>query len=418
MKGMGLMALSKKARSRALNIVMVVLAAVVVVTGVLGVIGLKGAGSAPDGASAQVSSANKLGNVNIERSGIAYAVEEGDSLTDGDILETLADSEITVRVAGGGDFVLAEKSEAVVRVGEGVVTLDLLEGEVFTDVASTGCQLALGVPQGEFLLSDAAAFANVRVGSSSLDVLSGSASESSSGLTARAGESLCLLGNEDVSSAEVASLDIASLNDFALEKSRALIEGDRTLCFDIAQIDEIVAERAAQKAAASSAPSLEESAGVDGVSGNASGSENAGVSASSELMTCTIEIRCDTILDNMGNLAPGKDVYVPSNGVILSTSTVQFAEGDTVFDVLRAACSSAGIQLEYSYTPGYGAYYVEGVNNLYEFDCGNQSGWMYKVNGWFPNYGCSSYELENGDAIVWCYTCNGLGADVGGSPNR
>ncbi len=27
--------------------------------------------------------------------------------------------------------------------------------------------------------------------------------------------------------------------------------------------------------------------------------------------TCTIEIRCDSILSNMGNLAPGLDVYVP-----------------------------------------------------------------------------------------------------------
>ena len=39
---------------------------------------------------------------------------------------------------------------------------------------------------------------------------------------------------------------------------------------------------------------------------------------------------------------------------------------------------------------------------------------MYKVNGWFPNYGCSSYELEGNETIVWCYTCVGLGADVGG----
>ena len=38
---------------------------------------------------------------------------------------------------------------------------------------------------------------------------------------------------------------------------------------------------------------------------------------------------------------------------------------------------------------------------------------MYKVNGWFPNYGCSSYTVSDGDNIVFCYTCNGLGADVG-----
>ncbi len=61
----------------------------------------------------------------------------------------------------------------------------------------------------------------------------------------------------------------------------------------------------------------------------------------------------------------------------------------------------------------YNSAYIEGINNLYEFDCGSLSGWMYKVNEWFPNYGCSRYELKNGDDVVWCYTCD-LGYDVGG----
>lgn len=137
----------------------------------------------------------------------------------------------------------------------------------------------------------------------------------------------------------------------------------------------------------------------------------------SEAKTCNITILCDTILNNMDNLTAGKEVYVPSNGVILDTSTVEFTEGETVFDVLKRVCDYTGIQLEYSWTPMYDSYYIEGINNLYEFDCGNESGWMYKVNGWFPNYGCSKYMLEDGDTIVWCYTCNGLGADVGESWN-
>lgn len=163
--------------------------------------------------------------------------------------------------------------------------------------------------------------------------------------------------------------------------------------------------------------------------GAASGSESAGSQAPSEgpsqgaaavngdipAQTCTIEVRCDTILDNMGDLAPGKSSCVPANGVILAASTVRFAQGDTVLDVLKAASSATGLQLEYSYTPGYGSYYVEGINNLYEFDCGNESGWMYKVNGWFPNYGCSEYQVRDGDVIVWCYTCKGYGADLGAS---
>lgn len=129
--------------------------------------------------------------------------------------------------------------------------------------------------------------------------------------------------------------------------------------------------------------------------------------------SCTITIRCDTILSNMGDLEPGKAEFVPGDGVILYPVTVEFESGETVFDVLKRVCDIAGIQLEYSWTPLYDSYYIEGINHLYEFDCGNESGWMYKVNGWFPNYGCSSYTLKDGDVIVWAYTCQGLGTDVG-----
>ena len=137
------------------------------------------------------------------------------------------------------------------------------------------------------------------------------------------------------------------------------------------------------------------------------------VETTKEKLTCTITIRCDTILDNTDNLDPSKAPYVPDSGVILREITVDFEEGETVFDVLNRVCKQYNIPIEYSWTPMYDSYYIEGINNLYEFDCGSESGWMYKVNGWFPNYGCSSYYLTGGEEIVWCYTCNGLGEDVG-----
>lgn len=133
-----------------------------------------------------------------------------------------------------------------------------------------------------------------------------------------------------------------------------------------------------------------------------------------DLLSCTITIRCDTILDNWDALDPSKVEFVPEDGVILYPVTVSFEEGETVFNVLKRVCDQLGIQLEYSYTPLYESYYIEGINHLYEFDCGELSGWMYKVNGWFPNYGCSSYYLEDGDVIEWLYTCDDLGTDVGG----
>ena len=38
---------------------------------------------------------------------------------------------------------------------------------------------------------------------------------------------------------------------------------------------------------------------------------------------------------------------------------------------------------------------------------------MFRVNDWFPNYGCSRYVLKDGDTVEWVYTCD-LGKDVGG----
>ena len=100
--------------------------------------------------------------------------------------------------------------------------------------------------------------------------------------------------------------------------------------------------------------------------------------------------------------------------MILAVVKVPFAEGESAFDATKRACEAYGLQIEYSWTPLYNSYYVEGINHLYEFDCGAESGWMFKVNGWFPNYGASSYALQDGDAIMWEYTCVGLGADLGG----
>lgn len=129
--------------------------------------------------------------------------------------------------------------------------------------------------------------------------------------------------------------------------------------------------------------------------------------------TCTVTILCDTVLAHPDRLNPAKSSYVPDDGVILSKTKVAFTPGESAFDVLQRICEKGDIQLEYSWTPIYDSYYIEGVNHLYEFDCGPESGWMYKVNGAFPNYGCSSYEAQSGDDIVWCYTCVGLGEDVG-----
>lgn len=129
--------------------------------------------------------------------------------------------------------------------------------------------------------------------------------------------------------------------------------------------------------------------------------------------TVTLSISAKTILNNWDDLKKEKQPFVPKNGWILAPTKLSFKEGESVYDILVRATREAGIQMESSWTPMYDAYYVEGINQLYEFDCGGLSGWMYQVNGWFPNYGCSKYtDLHDGDTIKWEYTCD-LGHDLG-----
>ena len=128
--------------------------------------------------------------------------------------------------------------------------------------------------------------------------------------------------------------------------------------------------------------------------------------------TCTFSIECSTIINNLSDLDPDKRELVPSNGVILAPTKVTFYEGESVFDVLQRVCKEKGIHLESSWTPIYNSAYIEGIHNLYEFDCGELSGWMYRVNGWYPNYGCSRYQLADGEKVEFRYTCD-LGKDVG-----
>lgn len=131
----------------------------------------------------------------------------------------------------------------------------------------------------------------------------------------------------------------------------------------------------------------------------------------SELI-CTLSVRCDTAVKS--SLLDTKKIEIlPENGVIFKEQTVTFYEGESVFNVLLREMKRNKIHMEYSNTPIYNSAYIEGIGNLYEFDCGELSGWMYRVNGTFPGYGCSRCYLKNGDKIEWIYTCD-LGADIGG----
>lgn len=132
--------------------------------------------------------------------------------------------------------------------------------------------------------------------------------------------------------------------------------------------------------------------------------------ASNNELTCTLSVRCDNAIGKTEE----KQGVVPQDGIIFSEQRVVFYPGESVFNVLQREMKKNNIHMEFVSVPLYNSAYIEGIANLYEFDCGELSGWMYKVNDWFPNYGCSSYQLKDGDRVEFVYTCD-LGADVGGS---
>ena len=132
--------------------------------------------------------------------------------------------------------------------------------------------------------------------------------------------------------------------------------------------------------------------------------------------TVTLSIECKTVLENLSVLDPSLKAgnFVPEDGVILPCTRYVLRPGDTVYDILSRAVRYNKIQMEYQGADknSFSSVYIKGINYLYEFSCGPLSGWMYTVNGIFPQYGCSKYELSDGDRIEWVYTCD-LGRDVG-----
>ena len=138
---------------------------------------------------------------------------------------------------------------------------------------------------------------------------------------------------------------------------------------------------------------------------------------------CFVTIDCKNIKNNLSSLKKGKKAFVPQSGYILKDARVPFEEGESAFDALKRAfkenvctdnceyCQKGGIQLEFSFTPAYKSYYVEGIHQLYEKDCGSFSGWMFSVNGKFSDVSSSEYLLKAGDKVTFAFTVS-MGDDL------
>lgn len=158
-------------------------------------------------------------------------------------------------------------------------------------------------------------------------------------------------------------------------------------------------------------------AGNTGSSGNNAGSPTAGSNSTNggsvtqkpdeNKITCTIEIRCDSLAEDKKQAQESIWKYIPANGTMMDTVSVKVDKGSSVYDVLEKACKAKGIALDAVYTPLYKSYYVKGIGHIYEKQAGDMSGWIYKVNGKAPNRGASAYKVSENDVISWQYTCDG-----------
>ena len=125
----------------------------------------------------------------------------------------------------------------------------------------------------------------------------------------------------------------------------------------------------------------------------------------------TLTIRCDTIA------GLGDSEFVPEDGCILEATTYAFAPDETVYDILVRAVKENKLHMEKKKTgSGPRDYYICGIANIYEYDWGELSGWMYYVNGESPSVGCGEYRVKDGDRIEWLYTRE-IGRDLKGSFN-
>ncbi len=97
--------------------------------------------------------------------------------------------------------------------------------------------------------------------------------------------------------------------------------------------------------------------------------------------------------------------------VIYPENNLYIAPDSSVFDVLSEVCRTENIQLDYESSSVYGLAYIKGIDSIYEYDHGELSGWMYRVNGEMPNIGVGYYKVKEGDKVEILYSTN-IGRDL------
>ena len=129
------------------------------------------------------------------------------------------------------------------------------------------------------------------------------------------------------------------------------------------------------------------------------------------MVTCTVAVDCTTVYERLDEFSEYEPV-VPEGGIVIAEMEVTLPAGSSVYDFLLEAAKQSNIAVSHEGSDALANFYIDGINGLFEFDCGDLSGWMYFVDGESPNKTCGDYIVGDGQKIEFRYTCN-LGEDLG-----
>ena len=133
-------------------------------------------------------------------------------------------------------------------------------------------------------------------------------------------------------------------------------------------------------------------------------------------MEVTFSADCKSVLGRMDTIDPSvnQPSVIPPDGVVIAECTLSLPEGSSAFDALITAARQQQVRVDY--TGSSWGPYVRSIGYISEFGFGELSGWMYRVNGEFPQVYAGEFTLHEGDVVEFVYTCD-LGGDVGDSYN-
>ncbi len=167
---------------------------------------------------------------------------------------------------------------------------------------------------------------------------------------------------------------------------------------------EILQENPTSESASSAASRADISKTTAGTTDSATAQATAAATASGKI-TVYLSVNCANLVK--ANVSSAAD-YAP-DGVILSHKEIVLDPGSTVFDALQ----QGGLVINASNS--FLGSYVSAIQGISEGAAGGgKGGWVYSVNGVFPNYSVSSVTVKHGDEISFHYTVTP--GDVPGSP--